>query len=266
MSTKTGSTFGTGSMLNGWFGRNKNTILVGILLIVVWQLFADFVVQSNLYLPSPWFSLQETIDARDVVLQGLRTTVIEIVSGFIFGMTIGIGLGILTAESYLMRRVGMPWVVFIYSIPAAIVAPLFLVWFGINLFAIALFVSMLSFFPVYVSTLTGFTSIEEEYYNLGEISGASRWQMAKNIKIWVALPHMFAGIRIAVKSSVVGAIVAEFIASGSGLGFLIVSMYEQLQIGVVFGTVFLLMFVAILAYQIVNFLLETLRPGPKNAV
>ena len=252
--------------LRGWYGRNRNTLIVGAFIIVVWQLYAQFVIQSNNYLPSPWYTLVNTIEARQVVIQGLITTLIEIFAGLITGVSIGLVLGILVAESFLMRRIALPWVIFIYSVPAAIVAPLFLVWFGINLVAIALFVSLLSFFPVFISTLTGFTNVQEEHYNLGEISGATRWQMAKDIKFWVAIPHIFAGIRVAIQSSVVGAIVAEFIASNSGLGYLIVTAYEQLQIGLMFGTLFMLMLVAMTVYQLINFLLEVAKPGPMSAL
>lgn len=249
-------------VLRGWFDRNVNTLVVVAILLAAWQFTSQVIVGSNLYLPSPVYTATKTMASSDLVWQGLKTTLIEVLSGFIAGLVIGIPLGIVMSESFLARRVALPWIVFIYAIPAAIIAPLFLVWFGVNLLAISLFVSMLSFFPIFISMTTGVTSVEEEYYQLGRISGATRWQMIKHVKFWVALPYLFTGIRIGIQSSVVGAIVAEFIASGSGLGFLIVSAYNNVNIGLMFGTLFVLMVVAIVYYQTVDAILNYLQPVP----
>lgn len=248
--------------LRGWFDRNVNTLVVVAVLLAAWQFTSQVIIGSNLYLPSPVYTATKTMASSDLVWQGLQTTLIEVLSGFIAGLVIGIPLGIVMSESFLARRVALPWIVFIYAIPAAIIAPLFLVWFGVNLLAISLFVSMLSFFPIFISMTTGVTSVEEEYYQLGQISGATRWQMIKHVKFWVALPYLFTGIRIGIQSSVVGAIVAEFIASGSGLGFLIVSAYNNVNIGLMFGTLFVLMVVAIVYYQTVDAILTYLQPVP----
>ena len=251
----------TGSTLN-WVRKNIKSITVIVSVIVAWQLVAQFVIRSNLYLPSPWYAATETAASQDLLWQGLKTTLIEVLTGFITGLVIGVALGVSVSESFLARRIALPWIVFIYAIPAAIIAPLFLVWFGINLLAVSLFVSLLSFFPVFISTTTGFSSVDDEYYELGELCGATRWQMIRQIKFWVALPYIFTGIRVGIQSSVVGAIVAEFIASGSGLGYLIVSAYNSLEIGLMFGTLFVLMVVAIVYYQVVDAILDYLQPGP----
>lgn len=251
-------------LARGWLDRNINSLIVVALLIVAWQVVSQFVIGSNLYLPSPVYTVEKTLESRDLVWQGLQTTLIEVLAGFLTGLIIGVPLGIIVSESFLARRVALPWIVFIYAIPAAIIAPLFLVWFGVNLLAISLFVSLLSFFPIFISTTTGVTSVEEEYYQLGRISGATRWQMIKHVKFWVALPYLFTGIRIGIQSSVVGAIVAEFIASGSGLGFLIVAAYNNVNVGLMFGTLFVLMVVAIVYYQTVDAILKYLQPVPST--
>jgi NitT/TauT family transport system permease protein len=262
-SSRSGNFFrSTSDLLKKWLRDNIRVILIVVCIGILWQAYAQFIIADNNYFPSLWYVFQQVLAAQDTVIEAFYATTIETTTGFIFGTTIGFITGVLVSESYIMRRSMLPWIIFVYTVPAAIIAPLFLVWFGINLFAVALFVSLLSFYPVFISTLTGFQSVSEEYYHLGEISDASRWQITRHIKLWEALPHTLSGVKVGVQQSVVGAILAEFIASNTGLGFLIITSYDSLNIGLTFGTVFILMAFAIVYFAIVTSLLDFLKPVP----
>ena len=144
-------------------------------------------------------------------------------------------------------------------------APLFLLWFGNGLFAVMLFVAWFGFFTIFVNTLTGFSQVEPEFYQLGEVLGASRWQMIRKVKFWTALPHISSASKIAVQQSVVGAIIAEFIATGSGLGYTLDYALKLSETGLLFGSLVLLMAFAIVFYKSVEFLIDYLVPGPVEA-
>lgn len=239
------------------------TILVVALILLGWETLPPTInrmVRASL----PTFSeamRQTFIVNRGIVAQGLVTTLTEVVVGFTFSVFFGIVLGIVFAESYVIRQSTLPAVVFAYSIPHAIVAPLFIVWFGTGLLSVGLFAAWFGFFTVFVNTITGLNQVDEEFLRLGEVFGASEWQMLTRIKLWAALPHISGGIKVAVQQTIIGVIIAEFIATGQGLGWLILKGQKFFNEALMFGVILLLMIVAILIFRLVSVSIDYLTPG-----
>ncbi|MGM0592425.1 MAG: ABC transporter permease [Halobacteriota archaeon] len=248
-----------------WFNRNGISMLVVAGILVLWEIYSRFFNEiGDIYFPSIAFTVEQTLRNSDRIIAATQLTFSEVFMGFIMGVTIGVAIGIIYAESFVLRQASMPMLVFMYSLPFAIVAPVFIIWFGTGLFSIGLFVALFSFYPVFINTITGFTHVEQEFYHLGDVFGASRYQFIKEIKFWEAFPHVIGGIKIAVQQSVVGAIVAEFIASGGGLGNLILVAAQTQQLGMMFGVLALIMLVAIVYFKVVGFLMDYALPGPSN--
>lgn len=241
------------------------TLLVLLGLVAVWEVYVRvFRTGGDLYFPSPRYTLVETINAQDQIFLALRTTFTEIVAGFLIAVFTGIIVGIVLSKIPILRQALLPSLVWSYSLPHAIVAPLFIVWFGQNLLAIALFVAWFGFFAVMVNTMTGIAQVQEEFHQLGTVIGASDWQMLKKIELWAAFPNIISGVKVAVQQSIVGAIIAEFIATRNGLGSILVLSSNLAQTGVMFGTLILIMIVAILYFGLVSFILDLITPGSRG--
>jgi NitT/TauT family transport system permease protein len=252
--------------ITNWTKRNVGTFIVIAAIAIVWQLYWELANPlGNLYFPSIAFSIDQTVSNSDIIIEATRITFTEVFAGFAFGVFVGVAIGILYSESFLLRQASLPMLVFIYSLPFAIIAPIFIVWFGTGVAAVAAFVGLFSFYPVFINTITGFTHVDEEFYYLGEVCGATRWQMIKEIKWWAAFPHVVSGIKIAVQQSVVGAIVAEFIASGGGLGNEIIVAAQTQQIGLMFGILFLIMVIAVVYFKLVSWFIDNATPGPAHS-
>jgi len=248
-----------------WIERNGPSLLVVIGILIVWEFYSRYINQiGNIFFPSITYSINQTLANLDKVIAATQLTFAEVFAGFIAGVVLGVMVGIIYAESFILRQASMPMLIFVYSLPLAIVAPVFIVWFGTGIFAVGAFVGLFSFFPVFVNTITGLTQVEEEFSHLGKVIGASEAQYMRYIKFWVAFPHIIGGIRIAVQQSIVGAIVAEFIASGGGLGNLIVVASNTAQLGLLFGTLFLIMVIAIIYFKVVSFAIDYVTPGPSS--
>lgn len=244
-----------------WFERNVITLLVLALLLSVWEIYSRFFNTRGVhYFPSIEFVIAQTWQFSDLVIEGFRITLAEVLTGFVLSVVLGILIGIVFSESFIIRQSMLPMLVFAWSIPHAIVAPLFIIWFGSGLIGIGLFVAWFGFFTVFINTITGFSQVSEEFHNLGEVAGATRWQMIKKIKFWAALPHITSGIKVAVQQSIVGAIIAEFIATGGGLGFLIVLSNKMLRGGLMFGTLILIMIFAVVLYRVIGYLINLYVP------
>uniref|UniRef100_A0A7D5KLJ5 ABC transporter permease subunit n=2 Tax=Natrinema halophilum TaxID=1699371 RepID=A0A7D5KLJ5_9EURY len=226
-------------------------------LLAVWEGYSRFLnTRGNTYFPSIEFTYRQTMANKDMIVDGILVTFSEAILAFVFAMIIGVALGVLISEVATVRQMSMPVIVFVYSFPHAILAPLFIIWFGRGTMAVGLFGAWVAFFPVFINTLTGMSQTKEEFKYLGDVIGASRWQMLRYIKIWEALPHIASSTRIAVQLSLVGVIIAEFLATGDGLGFLIVRATQRAEIGFAFGTIIVIMLVAVAFYKIVSLALD----------
>jgi NitT/TauT family transport system permease protein len=125
-------------------------------------------------------------------------------------------------------------------VPKIAIAPLFIIWFGFGLLPKVLLVFLLSFFPVVVSAITAFRSVDPDIMDLARSTGASRWRAFVKVQVPHALPTLFTGIKVAAALSATAAVVAEFVASDRGLGYLLLEANGNLHTSMAFGSVFVL--------------------------
>lgn len=243
-----------------WLRTNTGTFVVLAFLLTAWEGYTQLFVQNDLYLPSLTFTVEQTLENSDQVIEGIRVTFTEVLVAFPLAVTVGVVVGIVFAESFVIRQLSMPVLIFAYGIPHAILAPLFLIWFGTGLRGLAIFAAWLAFFPVFINTFTGVSRIDPELQQLSDITGATRWQRLRYIKFWTALPEIISSIKIAIQMTIVGVIIAEFLATGGGLGYLIIKSTQRAQIGLTFGTVIVIMLFAIVLYKVVSTALEAVNP------
>ncbi len=242
-------------------GKNRLTYAVIGFTLLAWQFYSTFInTIGDHYFPSPALTVQQTYANRYVILEGLMFTGTGAVLGLMLATVLGITLGILFAESYYIRNSFFFVVVFVYSLPAAILAPIFIIWFGTGIQAVAAFAGWTAFFPVFISTVTGMSAVDKEFEQFGELLGASRFQMLRHVRFWVALPNIISGIKVAVTLSMVGAIIAEYIATATGLGGQIVRGLLRFEEGRVFGVVFVIGIFSITLYKITCLIIDYLTP------
>jgi NitT/TauT family transport system permease protein len=186
---------------------------------------------------------------------------LEIIFGYLLAVVVGITSGIVVVKSTAVRYALLPYSVYLYALPAAIIAPLFVVWMPSYFLSAVLFVAWVTFFIIFINTITGFQEIDEEFYHLGKSYGATSTQFISKIEFWEALPHISSGLKIAVQQAIVAAIVIEFIATTGGIGHLLVTALELLRPGLLFGVLILIMMFAITFYKSVTFAIDVLTPG-----
>ncbi len=161
--------------------------------------------------------------------------------GAMGGWAIGVAMGVVTAaavaESGVARKVVYPLVIAVQSMPTVAVAPLIVVYFGVGLASKLVTVSLLCFFPVFVSTVAGLESASPRLLDLYRSNGASRWRMLLDVKAPSAAPGFFAGAQVAIVLSFIGAVVSEFVASRAGLGHVIKAFASDLNVAVMFAAI-----------------------------
>ena len=133
-------------------------------------------------------------------------------------------------------------------LPKVALAPLFIVWFGFGLLPKVLMTFLISFFPIVIDTLTGLNSVRPESLMLIRSMGGTRWQSFWKIRLPRALPSIFGGFKVAITFAVVGTIVAEFVGSDHGLGYILVLARGNLDTVTVFAAILWLIAIGFLFY------------------
>ncbi len=160
----------------------------------------------------------------------ILTTLTEAVSSFVLGGLLGVTAGALVVEFRNVRRLVMPYIIGLQSVPKVALAPLFVVWFGFGMESKILLGVLLTFFPLLVNTAAGLSSVDRDRIELMASLKASPWTTFRLIKFPSALPYIFAGLEMAAVYSILGAVVGEFVGGNSGLGVLILNRNAALDI------------------------------------
>jgi NitT/TauT family transport system permease protein len=196
-----------------------------LLLIVVMLLAWDLVIRifkiPPYLVPTPESILHQIAAQWSMLLEESLPTLYATLGGFALSVLIGVPIAMLVAASPLIESYLYPLVVFSQSIPKVAIAPLFVVWFGFGLFPRMLVAFLLGFFPVVVSTVMGFKSVEKDLIDLAKSMGSSPVKTFFKISLPHALPSIFASMKVSITLAVVGAVVGEFVGANSGLGFVL---------------------------------------------
>ncbi len=203
-------------------------------------------------LPAPSRIGALLVAERGLLLGEASVTLFEIFLGFAVAFVVGIGLALLIFASRTVERAVYPLVIASQTIPVFAIAPLLIVWLGYGMLSKVAMAALIVFFPIVVNTVDGLRSADPDAINLLLILGATPAQVLLKIRAPAALPFVFSGIRIAVATSVIGAVIGEWVGATQGLGFLMIHANAQLHIDLVFAAIAVLSLMAILLFLAVS--------------
>jgi ABC-type nitrate/sulfonate/bicarbonate transport system permease component len=196
-------------------------------------------------LPAPSRIVALAVAERALLLDQAVITLLEIFLGFGIALVVGIGLALLIFSSRTIERAVYPLVIATQTVPIFAIAPLLIVWLGYGMLSKVAMAALIVFFPIVVNTVDGLRAADPDAVNLLRILGATPAQVLMKIRAPAALPFLFSGIRIAVATSVIGAVIGEWVGSTEGLGFLMIHANAQLHVDLVFAAIVVLSLMAI---------------------
>ena len=240
------------SALRAWFQKRGGAIVAFIALFVAWELAVRVTGIKEYLLPPPSRVYTEFIKRFDPVMASAWVTTREIVAGYLLAAVVSIPLALWIAYSRFMENAIYPVIVFLQIIPKIAVAPLFIIWFGFGFAPKLLVVFLLSFFPIIVSSIAGFKSVDPDIMDFARTTGASQWKMFVMIRLPQALPQIFTGLKVGAALAATAAVVAEFVASDKGLGYLLLQYNGNLDTPMVFATIILLSIIGLAVYYAVE--------------
>lgn len=225
----------------------------GVVALAIWSAVVLIIKPPAYILPAPWDVLARTWTDRAVLFANGGVTMAEILIGLGLGIAIGVPLGILIVAIPVIERLFYPIVVAFNAIPKVALAPLFVVWFGYGFLPRVLITGSITFFPVLVATISGLVAIDPELLRLATVLRAKRSRVFLRMRLPNALPSIFSGIKVATSLGVIGGIIAEFVASDKGWGYLLVQASGTLDTAIMFSIVIILAIVASVLFYIVGF-------------
>lgn len=199
------------------------------MLLLVWQLAVRLSGTPRWLLPAPSDVVLAFITDWAILWPNALVTLSEVLAGFALALLTGIGLGIGVFRSQTLERVLYPLIIASQTIPIPALAPLLLVWFGPTVWPKILVTALIGFFPLAVSTVEGLRSADRDVVNLLRSFGASPGTVFRLAEFPSSLPYIFAGARIAVAISVIGAVFGELVGARAGLGYLMTRSIAQFE-------------------------------------
>jgi ABC-type nitrate/sulfonate/bicarbonate transport system, permease component len=231
-------------------------LVVAVIAIVLWQSLISVFGVPKYLVPAPADVLAEIGPAIGSLIQPTLVTMGEAYSGFLLAGVVGFTVAFVMARWNVAERGLYPYMVLLQTIPIIAVAPILVVWLGAGAVTNTVIAAMIAVFPVTANTLTGLKSTDRHLVQLFAMAGATkRYEMAV-LRIPYALPYVLTGLRIAAGSSVIGAIVGEFVAGigggKGGLGYVITSTAQQLLMPRLFLAVIAASCVSLLLFGVVR--------------
>jgi NitT/TauT family transport system permease protein len=191
-------------------------------IVVLWELICKIGEVPNYILPAPSEIIRAFFDVEfSRWMMHLWATLRVALMGFGLSILIALPLSIAMVRSKLLSRTIYPALIVIQSTPIVAVAPLIIVLLGTDDPSRVLITCLITFFPIVVSTTTGMLETPPEMIELSQSLRAPQYRETWQIRIPYAIPHIFSGLRISITLSIIGAVVAEFVAAEQGLGYFI---------------------------------------------
>ena len=227
--------------------RRLLPVAATIALLVLWQLAVVLFHIRPFIAPAPTAVAAMLYDKFGLLIANLAPTATEALVGFAIGNT----AAILLATTFVYQRTAeealFPIAVMVHTIPVMAYAPILVLLLGNGLAAKVAIAALICFFPTLVNMTRGLRAVSPQQMELMRILSASPSEIFFKLRLKCSLPYLFSALKIAAATSVIGAIVGEWIGATTGIGALIIQatynfdsplLYATIVVGSAFSAAF----------------------------
>lgn len=225
-------------------------IIIVFLFIGVWEFLADKEIIDSFITSKPSAILKTFNNlTSNGLLEHIKITIIETLSGFILGALLGFIISIILWWSPFISKVSEPFLVVLNSLPKVALGPIIIIWVGAGMPAIIVMALAISLIVTILNMLNGLKNTDINKVKMAKTFNASKLQTLTKIVIPANLSTFFSSLKVNIGLSLVGVISGEFIVSKGGLGYLIVYGGQVFKLDLVMTSVIILAIVAALMYE-----------------
>ncbi len=191
-------------------------------LVVVWDALIRVFDIPAYMIPTPASVGQALVKERARLVDNAIPTIMESLGGFALGNLVAIATAIAFVYNKALERALYPVAVAVRTLPIVAIAPILVLMLGNGYAPKVAIAALITFFPTLVNMVEGLESADPQAMELMHVLSASKAEVFRYVRWPSSLPYLFSAMRIASTSSVLGALVAEWIGTNKGLGYLIV--------------------------------------------
>jgi len=201
-----------------------------LVILAVWTWATGRGMIKPLFLPSAAAVVRafHTMTVQENFVKDLLTSLSVVVRGSLWGIALGLVVGIAGGSSLWVERTIGPFLNGLRQVPALAWFPLIALWVGVGDLAKEVVIAKSVFFPVFLNTLQGIRNIPPQYVEMGRVFGFTRWQMLRRVIFPAAAPTIVVGIRFAAGLAWAMIVAAEMLSGRTGLGFLLEQSQDML--------------------------------------
>ena len=232
-------------------------IFTFILLLCSWELVVSFQNIPKYILPAPTDIFSSILlNYEDLLLSTFITFRITILA-FLIASFLAIFIAILFSQSKIIELSLYPIAVIFQVTPVVAIAPLILIWVGLDNaeYAILILAIIVAFFPVLANTNLGIKSVEKNLSELFSLYEATRFKRLFKLQLPYALPFILTGMKTSIGLALIGAVVAEFVAgsgTSTGLAWRIIEAGNRLDVPKLFAALILLVVLGIVLFLLMS--------------
>jgi ABC-type nitrate/sulfonate/bicarbonate transport system permease component len=244
--------------------RMARTLLpAGVTLAIIlggWQGFIEYFSVNPLVARGPmdvWaylFTSGQASAHRGLVWNGLSITLIDAGFGMVAGLVAAVAVAIVFVLSGTVKRAFLPVAMIVRSVPLIAMTPVITLLFGRALLATTVICGIVVFFPALVNIVSGLRSASPEAADLVRAYGGSTWTTMRKVMIPSALPSFFTSARISAPGAIVGALLAEWLATGKGIGYQMLLDVTTFESDDLWASVVVVTLASLLIYSTINVL------------
>jgi NitT/TauT family transport system permease protein len=239
-------------------GRWLLPLIVVALAIWGWDRVVTVNAIPHYILPGPGLVVETLIKDWATLFDSLLVTLQITFMALLVAVVGGVGLAILFTQSRFFEMSFFPFAVILQVTPIVSIAPLIFIYVENRFVGLLLCAWIVAFFPILANTTLGLKSADHNLRDLMTIYRASRWQRLRYLQLPSALPYFMGGLRIAGGLSLIGAVVAEYVAGtggiGSGLAFRILEAGYRLNIPRMFAALLLIALTGVIIFMMTSLL------------
>jgi len=218
--------------------------VVAVLLLCGWQAAVTGFKLPSYLVPSPLLMFQTLVADWQSLFGSLLVTLKITLLAFAVATFIGVMISFVFVQRRQVETALFPYAVLLQVTPIVAVAPLIIIWVKDRTASLVICAALVALFPIISNTTLGLRSVDPDLQSYFAMNRASRLQTLVRLRIPSALPYFFGGLRISSGLSLIGAVVAEFVAgtggSATGLAYQILMAGYQLNIPRMFAALILI--------------------------
>ena len=231
-------------------------VVLGVVMLALWEGVVRAADIQPYILPGPFLVAKTLVTDWGTLAPSLLVTLRITFLSLALAVIGGVGLSVLFAQSKWVEMSFFPFAIVLQVTPIVAIFPLINIYVNNQTTKLLLCAWIVAFFPILSNTTLGLNSVDRNLRDLFKLNGATRWQQLRYLRLPAAMPYFLGGLKIAGGLSLIGAVVAEFVAGAqgqsSGLASRIIEAGYRLNAPRLFAALILISLTGILIFLVLS--------------